>query len=186
MKMAPGVFWGLFLILIGIALVMKVIFRMDIPVGKVVFALFFILIGFKLLFSDFSFKRYKTGGNDVIFGEMYIKGVDMKNDEYDIIFGKGTFDLRDIDLVNMTSNRFKIACVFGGVDIIINDTLPIKITSESVFAGGRFPDGNSTAFGTSTYVSPNYDPLKPHLNLKLEMVFGGANVVTKETGFIKN
>ena len=43
--MGPAIFWGLFLIFIGFALIIKYVFNLDIPVGKIVIALFFIFIG---------------------------------------------------------------------------------------------------------------------------------------------
>ena len=69
MKMAPGIFWGLLFILIGSTLVLKVVFDFDIPIFKIVFACIIILIGFKLLFTDFNFSKKKLNDNDIVFGE---------------------------------------------------------------------------------------------------------------------
>jgi predicted membrane protein len=175
MKMGPGTFWGLLLILIGAALIIKVLFHIEIPVFKVVIAAFFILIGLKILFGNFHFHKFRNNGNDVIFGEMRITADNLEFPEYNIIFGKGVFDLRNLNLEN-GSQRLKIATVFGGAEIILPENLPVKITSDFVFSGGKLPDGNSTAFGSSTYISPEYDPMKPHFNLRIEGVFSGVDV----------
>ena len=173
--MGPGTFWGLFLVLMGIALILKTFFKLDIPVIRIIFALLFILLGFKILFGNFKYNKFKSDGNDIIFGEMNINADNLKHENYNIIFGKGIFDLRDID-INVTGTKYlKIGCVFGGVDLILKDSMPVKISIESVFSGGQLPDGSSTVFGNSTYISPNYDPLKPHFNIRLELVFSGVN-----------
>ncbi len=176
MKMGAGTFWGLFLILVGIALLLKVIFKIDIPVFKIVLASFFILLGIRILFGNFNLHRFKTSGNDALFSEIKVTSENFNYPEYNMIFGKGTFDLRDLDIQKTGTKYVKIDIVFGGVEIVLNQDTPVKITTESVFAGGKLPDGNSTAFGTSTYISPNYDPVKPHLNMRIEMVFGGIDI----------
>ena len=175
MKMGPGTFWGLFLILIGVALILKVIFHIEIPIFKAILAIFFILFGLKILFGNFKFSSFSTDGNDVIFGEMRITSQNLNFDEYNIIFGKGLFDLRDLNLEKEGTKFVKIVSVFGGTEILLDEDMPVKISTESVFSGGKLPDGNPTAFGTSTYISPDYDPLKPHLILNIEMVFSGVN-----------
>ena len=47
MKMAPGLFWGVLLVLIGLAAIFRVVF--DVNLFGVLFALFLIFVGISLL-----------------------------------------------------------------------------------------------------------------------------------------
>ena len=176
MKMGPGTFWGILLVLIGTSLIFKVLFHIDIPVLKIVLALFFILLGIKILVGHTGFFKFDRKGNDIIFGEMRVTANNLDYDEYNVIFGNGIFDLRDIEFKDSLNRYLKIATVFAGTEIILNGDLPVKIDSEAVFGGVRHPDGNSTAFGNTSYISSSYDPIKPHLIIKTETVFGGVDV----------
>ena len=47
MKMGAGIFWGAFLLLLGIALIIKVVFQVDFPVFKVVLGIFLVMLGYQ-------------------------------------------------------------------------------------------------------------------------------------------
>jgi predicted membrane protein len=174
MKMGAGVFWGALLILIGLALIIRFVFNVDFPVFKVLFALFFIYIGLRILFGSFGLFRFETGPNDVLFTE---KGFYQPepNKEYNVVFGKGNFDFTHIDL-SQGSVNVKIGTVFGASEIRIARDMPVKIVTDAVFAGAQLPDGNTAVFGSSTYQSATFNPDSNHLKIKLDVVFGGAEV----------
>lgn len=172
--MGPGVFWGALLIIIGLALIIRFVFNIDFPVFKVLFALFFIYIGLRILFGSFNIFKIETGPNDVIFTEKeYIQPEDDK--EYNVVFGKGNFDFTDIDLSQGNVN-VKIGTVFGGSLIKIDRDMPVKIVADAVFSGAELPDGNTAVFGSSSYQSESFNPDSNHLKIKLDVVFGGIQV----------
>ena len=109
--MGAGVFWGALLILIGLALILRFVFNIDFPVVKVLFALFFIYLGLRILFGSFGLFRIETGPNDVLFSEKEFIQPE-HNKEYNIVFGKGNFDFTKIDL-SQGSVNVKIGTVFG-------------------------------------------------------------------------
>ncbi len=172
--MGAGVFWGALLILIGLALIIRFVFNVDFPVVKVLFAMFFIYIGLRILFGSFGFFRFQTGPDDVIFGEKEFYQHE-PNKEYNIVFGKGNFDFTGVDLSNGNVN-VKIGTVFGASEIRIDRDMPVKIEADAVFAGAELPDGNTAVFGSSSYQSETYEPDSNHLKIKLDVVFGGAQV----------
>ncbi len=172
--MGAGVFWGVLLILIGLALIIRFVFNVDFPVAKVMFALFFIYIGIRILFGSFGLFRFESGPNDVLFGEKEFFQPE-NNKEYNVVFGQGNYDFTNIDLSRGNVN-VKIGTVFGAAEIRIDRDMPVKIVADAVFAGAELPDGNTAVFGSSSYQSESYNPDSNHLKIKLDVVFGGVKV----------
>lgn len=169
-------FWGLFLIIIGLSLILKVVFHIDFPVGKLLIAFVFIYLGIKILFGNFGVTMFKTGPQDVAFGEGSFKEVIEPAKEYHVVFGKGNFDFRNIHLPDSGHVETKISTVFGGTEIILNPNTPVRIKADAAFSGTQLPNGNSAVFGTVNYESENFDENKPYLLLKTEVVFGGVDI----------
>lgn len=172
--MGAGVFWGALLILIGLALIIRFVFNVDFPIVRVLFAMFIIYLGLRILFGSFGFFRFETGPNDVFFGEREFYSTE-PNNEYNVVFGQGTFHFTDVDLSQGNVN-VKIGTVFGASDIRIDRDMPVQIVADAVFAGAELPDGNTAVFGSSTYQSESFNPDSNHLKIKLDVVFGGAKV----------
>ncbi len=172
--MGAGVFWGALLIVIGLALIIRFVFNVDFPVFKVIFALFFIYIGLRILFGSFGLFRIETGPNDVLFNEREFYQPE-HDKEYNIVFGKGNFDFTRVDLSQGNVN-VKIGTVFGASEIRIDGDMPVKIMADAVFSGAELPDGNTAVFGSSSYQSDSFNPDSNHLKIKLDVVFGGVHV----------
>ncbi len=175
--MGAGLFWGAFLLLLGIALIIKVVFNIDFPVFKVLFGLFLILIGFKVLFGRTFFHHGSIGPEETIFNERQYEAPE-NNKEYSVVFGKGVYDFSDIDLSG-GSFYTEINTVFGGSVIIIDEEMPVKIEADAVFAGAELPGGNTAVFGNARYVTDSYRPDSASLNIKINAVFGGVQVIRK-------
>ena len=173
--MGPAIFWGLFLIVIGFALIIKYVFNLNIPVGKIVIALFFIFIGIKLLVGQTKFFHTSKKETDIIFNDARLNGKDISASEYNVIFGKLVLDLRDIELSDLPK-RLEINTIFGATEILINDSLPIHIKAEAVFSGARLPNGNTVTFGSSEYSTFSYNPSDKFLMIKSDVIFGGLEV----------
>ncbi len=176
--MGHSLFWGLLLIVLGLALILRIVFNIDFPILKIFIAFVFIYFGIKILFGSFgtNFSFHKGGEKDIIFGEKKFSNFE-ENGEYNTVFGKSTFDFRGYDLKGETK-RLKLSTVFGGTVIKLDKDLPVRIRVESAFAGADLPNGNSAVFGSTSYESPGFNPDQPFLDLKLEVVFGGVEVKT--------
>lgn len=179
MKMDSGLFWGLLLIIIGLSLILKVVFHIDFPVVKLIVAFFFIYIGIKILVGNFGVSMFKAGPHDVAFGEGSFREIFQPAKEYHVVFGKGNFDFRNVQLPDSGHTEVKISTVFGASEILLNSATPVRVKSEAAFSGTQLPNGNSAVFGTVTYESENFDELKPYLLLKTEVVFGGVDIRRK-------
>ena len=131
--MGAGLFWGAFLLLLGIALIIKVVFQVDFPVFKVLVGIFLVVLGFKVLFGRFIIPSRHFEPEETIFNERTYD--DPESDkEYTVLFAKGIYDFTNVDL-SKGSFHTKISTVFGGTQIIIPRDLPVKITADAVFAG---------------------------------------------------
>lgn len=176
MKMGAAIFWGALLMVVGIALIIKVVFNVDFPIFKIIVAFFFIYLGLKILFGNFGMFSMKTGPNEVFFSEREYSGP-YDFEEYNVVFGKGVYDFTDVDL-SQGSKRVKLGTVFGATFIKVDPNMPVKIVADAVFAGAALPGGNTAVFGTSSYVSPSFEQDSAHLYIKVDAIFGGVKVNT--------
>jgi len=173
--MGAAIFWGSILIVIGIALLIKVVFNVDFPIFKILVAFVFFFIGIRILLGSFGVFNFHSGPNDVIFGEKFYSAP-YDHPEYNVIFSKGVFDFRNVDLSQGTQS-VKISTVFGGSQIKISKDMPVRIVADAVFAGAELPDGNTAVFGNSSYQSSTYKSDSAHLDIKVDVVFGGVQVL---------
>lgn len=177
MKMGTGLFWGAFLLILGIALIIKVVFNVDFPVFKVIVGIFLILLGIKILFGRFVAPSHNFDSEDTIFNEKVYDNPE-SGKEYTVLFGKGVYDFTGVDLSKGSFNT-KVSTVFGGTQIIIPRDKPVKIKADAVFAGAELPEGNTAVFGTTVFESDSWSSDSAGIYIKLEVVFGGVQVIRR-------
>jgi predicted membrane protein len=178
MKMAPGLFWGVLLVLIGLAAIVRVVF--DVNLFGVLFALFLIFAGITLLVGKpWIFHRHKCE-RDTMFEERTVNEQPRDNSEYNVIFGKSVYDFSNISFPDNKPIRIKVNTVFGNTIIRISKNSPVKIKSDAVFASSSMPDGNSVAFGTIQYATDNFTVNPNHLYIEADVVFGSLKIMIEE------
>jgi len=165
-------FWGSVVILIGLSIILNAVFNIKIPVFSIIIALVFIYLGLRILFGSFGIK---TSRNTVVFSSNDIKSSN-KNEEYNIIFGKGSIDLSNIELDDEHLD-FEVNVVFGRADVMIDPAKPFIIKVSSVFSGAHLPDGNVAAIGNNSYVSPGYVKGQKYISVNADVVFGALNII---------
>lgn len=175
--MGAGLFWGAFLLLLGVALIIKVVFNVDFPVFKVLIGIFLVLLGIKVLFGKTLISSHHFKAEETIFNEQVYDNPE-SGKEYSVVFGKGVYDFTNVDL-EQGSFRVKVSTVFGGTQIIIPGDKPVRIQADAVFAGAELPDGNNAVFGTSIYESESWSPDTASIDIKVEVVFGGVQVIRR-------
>jgi len=188
--MGTGFFIGLILIFIGFSVIIKIIFKIDFPIFRILFALFLIYLGVKMLIgkdwfhyssttrsygSNYSWHHSATA-NDAIFKGQHFGSSINENQEFNIVFGKGVVDLTDVNFKDNKSLTVQVHTVFGGSEILLNKNIPVRITLNSAFAESVLPNGNTAVFGTSTFSSDTLDASKPYLDLRIDAVFGSAEI----------
>jgi hypothetical protein len=173
MKMGIGLLMGVLIILLGVGILVNVIFHIHIPIFKILFGLVLIYIGLKIIFGGMiSFPAWSEKSGNALFQERTYHGLTGDSKEYNAVFGKAVVDLRGIELKEKVT-RIKISAVFGGAEVILSETTPVRIKAEAVFGGVQLPDNITGAFGTSTYQSKNFIEDQNYLIIEGTSVFGG-------------
>lgn len=167
------ILFGALLVLFGLSLILKVIFNIDVPVIRVVIALFLIYLGIRLFIGrDFSLISRNKNENIIVFGQRTISRIE-DGMEYNVVFGKGILDLRNTHPSDSHDIFIRLNTVFGSSDVLYNDTIPLKIKSTSAFGGTRLPNGNTEAFGTYEFITGD-SANRPYIILETNTVFGGT------------
>ncbi|MCD6329618.1 MAG: hypothetical protein J7M10_04580 [Candidatus Cloacimonetes bacterium] len=165
-------FWGAVIILFGLSIILNAVFNIKIPVFSIIIALIFIYIGLKILFGSFGIKASK---NTVVFSSSDLKSAN-KNEEYNIIFGRGSIDLSEVELDDEHLN-YEVNVIFGKGDVLIDPNKPVIVKVSSVFSSAHLPDGNVAAIGNNSYVSPGYVKGKKYISVNTDVVFGELNII---------
>jgi len=164
-----SLFWGLFIILIGVLLIVENFTNIKIPTFRIAIAFLLIYWGIAILAGNPSYKDK----NNVIFEDKKIEAVSDQKD-YNVIFGRAVVDLTSISLDKKTD--VEVNAVFGSSLVKIKKDNPVKIKMSSAFAGGKLPNGNIIAFGEQVYESKNLNLEKPYLNIEANAVFGEIKI----------
>ena len=167
-----GILWGSFFILLGLSVILKHTLHVDIPVVRIFFGLFLVYLGIQIITGGRGNAR--ESGPNVIFthGRM----VPDQNGEYNVIFGKGDIDLTGIQAKD-SSLPLKVNTIFGSSTIRLKAGAPVRVKSNSAFGSVRLPDGNHTALGTYFYQTKAWQEGKPFLDLEVNAVFSGVEVI---------
>jgi len=167
-------FWGVFLIVLGVALVVKYVFNVNFPVGRIMISVLLIYIGVVLLLGKPFGNR---DGNKVIFAEdnvQYIPG----QSKYECLFGKATLDLSGVRLER--DENIKISCAFGEYIVLLNPETPVVISSSSAFGSFTGPGNRNFSFGNDTFDNRGQDAGQPKLSIRAEVAFGSMVVKYKQ------
>jgi membrane protein implicated in regulation of membrane protease activity len=174
MKMAPGLFWGVLLVLIGLAVIFRVLFNVNI--FGVLFAIFLIFIGVSLLVGRPWMFRGHSDEKNTMFDDRTVTEQPKDSEEYNVIFGRSVYDFRNITFPDNEPIRIKVNTIFGNSVIRINRNTPVKIKSDAVFAGATMPDGNTVAFGSIQYATDTFGVALNQLIIDAPVIFGALQV----------
>jgi predicted membrane protein len=169
-----GIFWGVLLVLLGIALLLNIAFSIRLPIFDILIGLFFVYLGVRVLIGRrFWYGHHRRWRRD----DRYVES-GKPGEHHDIIFGRGDIDLTHVSLPNETV-RVEVNTVFGGSRITLDARMPVKIHTSSAFGAVRLPDGSATTFGEDTWKSSNLDETRPYLLLYVTSVFSGTRIVNQ-------
>ena len=162
-------FWGVVLVILGVSVLLKAFFNLDIPVFRTIFGLIVVVFGVSILLGR---PIVFSGKGDVVFSEASFKGGE---DKYNTVFGKSTVDLKDID-ISEGSKEIEVSTVFGETVVYINPNTAAIVSANAAFGEVKLPAGKEVSFGKSTHKSKGYKEGKPHLKLNVNVVFGSIKV----------
>lgn len=163
-----GVFWGVFFVLLGIAIVINIVFKIDIPIFSIFLAFFFVYLGLSIITGGFSFSKMKDKWRTSNY-EWNPNDPNSKN--YEIAFGQGNIDLTQVTQIQGTA-KIRINIAFGQGLVIMNRQYAVKIIADSAFGKTTFPDGSFVSFGTHTYISPGFESAPDRIEIFANLAFG--------------
>ena len=170
------VFWGVVLVLWGCAIVLNVLFHLNIPVFRILIALIIIFFGIQLLlgWKGDSWCYVRNDEHNVIFGQSTQKATPLTK-EYNIIFSNGAVEVTEPnpDWVNA---KLEVNTVFGSGLIRLNPDIPAKIITTAAFGRIITPDNGQQVFGDHVYQTPALKENQPYLLIKATVVFGNMEV----------
>jgi predicted membrane protein len=167
-----GLFWGMILILLGLSIIIRIVFHINIPLVRIVFALVLIYFGIRVLVGG---NWLSTTRNNTCFGASSVAEV-CAGKEYKTVFGATTIDAT-AEVSGDTPERFSVKTVFGETKLIIAASVPTIIRAESAFGEARFPDGNSISFGNTVWKnSAAKTGATPKREIDANVVFGSFSV----------
>jgi len=172
--LSTNLFWGTLLIVFGISAILRS-FNINIPLFRIVLALLLIYVGVSLLLGHKL--TFEGNENITLFNESYYSLKDIKNNEINIIFGKGIVDLTDFNSKENNIKDFEINSIFGTTEIRISKNSPVKITASSAFASVTMPDKSSIVFGETTYKSSDKTVNGETLIIKSNAVFANLDII---------
>ncbi len=170
MRETQSYFWGIFLIGIGVLMIIKYQFKLNISLPRIVVGVLFLALGISMFIGN---PQVRTKSN-MIFSEGTVQVTEPEK-EYNVVFGNMVIDLSNI-LEDKSDNKVKINTVFGNALIKINPEIPTKIKMNSAFGSGSTPDGSTIVFGDHTYRVGEGEPV---LDIEVNVVFGKVDFVDK-------
>jgi hypothetical protein len=165
-------YWAGILILAGILLVLRNVFKLDIPVMGVIFPVIIISWGINILMGSKPFFDIET---NVVFHNGQTTTVHGRS-QHNVAFGKGDYDLRNIQ-VTTENVRVDVDAVFSTASVRIDPRVPTRVKASSVFGSARLPDGSMVSFGDRTYYTKAYREGSPYVDVRADVVFGEMRII---------
>ncbi|MFN3411475.1 MAG: LiaF domain-containing protein [Exilispira sp.] len=147
-----AIFWGVVLVAAGVLLIINYLFKLNIPVFKILIGLILIYIGIYIIlgFRGWQAQSYNDG-KTAVFSDINIKPEKIES-EYNIIFSKGEIDLTSIKAEDL-GKHIEISAVFGSAVVKLPADIPVKIMGSAVFGSITLPNKQSLGFGDINYSS---------------------------------
>lgn len=162
-------FWGGVIILFGLSIILNAVFKINIPLFKIIFALVIIYFGVSMLVGSFKGKNNGDKATDVFSSSTIKADASSLSNEYSVVFGSQVVDLTDI--TDGADKTVEVSTVFGSQKVYINENTKVRVKANSVFGSITLPDNNSVSFGDYTYNQ------QPESTLSAGILFIEANAV---------
>ncbi|MGZ3706644.1 MAG: hypothetical protein ACXVA8_11490, partial [Bdellovibrionota bacterium] len=147
-------------------------------VFRILFALFFIYLGVRMLWGDFGFRVKAEPFRDshsAVFSEGDFKYGEGKHQSFTVVFGDGKLDLSQAS----GDEPVEVHSVFGNMDVYLDPKKITQVRANSVFGEVSLPDGQTVSFGSLQTRAPD-QPGEPKLKVHAHCVFGGIRFHFKE------
>jgi hypothetical protein len=177
--MRMGLFWGILVVLIGVAIIVNVVFGMHLPIFQVALGLCIIALGLRILLGGWwTWPKVHAPEEEVVLHQRTVTGLPAGGGKYTAVFGKLVLDLRGLQLQEARTH-LQVDAVFSSVEIWVSPDLPLKVAGNAAFGAVELPANSAEGFGETTYASPAFRPDAKHLEITANAVFAGIEVKVK-------
>jgi len=160
--------FGVILIMLGLSLLIKTIFGLDLPIFRLLIAGFLLYFGFMTLVGGKPFDQ-----KWIFFSEKILTPTQPIR-QYNIVFGKGIIDLSQIS-PTIDEHTVKINTIFGETIIKTNAQIPTTIQAHVTFGETTLPDTRHLSLGSDTYSSLSNNE-KVRLRIESNTIFGSTKI----------
>ena len=168
------IFWGCFLVLWGLSLVLEKIIGKNIPIGRFFVAFFLIYFGIYLI------ARYNKPARVKIKPDYYAErnyGKSGVVGEYSVVFGNNIIDLSSI---KDPAKPIEVNTVFGTTELILAADKAYQLRLETVFGGVYVPNHGEVNFGTND-IQIGDEISQEKIIIDINTVFGKTNIIIKKS-----
>jgi len=159
-----SLFWGILISLIGVSIILKYAFNIDLHLIRIFFGIILILFGIKLITG--------FGGRQFVKKSIHYNTFPSGKD-YDIVFSNRTLDLSKYQDINKMPKEINV--VFGNGAILVPDNINLEVTSTTVFGSTIMPDRSYAGFGEDIFLINN-NPDSPTIRITTSTVFGRLSI----------
>jgi hypothetical protein len=172
------VFWGIFIILFGVLLLVNSFTTLHLPVTRIMISLFLVTLGISLLLSNQKKASFTISSGDeenTFFSDSKQRIDSMgKNNEFNTFFSSQVLDLRNLKLDE--NKEIEVNVIFSSQKILINSTSNVRVVASSVFGSAKMDGYREVNFGDGEFKSSGFTPEQPHLLIKANVVFGSVRI----------
>lgn len=168
MRLFSVLFLGIFLLASGVIILLTLLFKLNIHVGRLLFGLFVLLVGISLLTSNLGWEKFQINDSNTIAFSSW-ENVEVKNSgEFTVLFGSASYDLTRLE----PGAKVRINSVFGSCTVKL-PAAKTKVTASSAFGSVNLPD-DSFSFDTKSkeYGSGS----ESMINVDVSTAFGSATI----------
>jgi predicted membrane protein len=155
-----GLFWGILISLIGLSIILKYAFNIDLHMIRLFFGIIIVLLGLRIVIGQ-------TGNHHS--ATIKTQGYHHYDGECNVVFSSRTIDLTRIPENGKLPGE--ISVVFGSATVILPDSMNLEVSSTTVFGTTILPDRSYAGFGEDRYTIRN-NPTAPLQKIETNTVFG--------------
>ncbi len=165
-------FWGGVLILWGLTIVIEKLFKINIPILRIILGIVLITIGSQILWN-----RHTDQNTRLESGTTFSSSTDGSGSHYQIYF-----DTKTIDLMNSTpvNNTLQISAMFSSVTVLVPDKNIYEFEIQNIMSETELPDHKKAPMGKMKYVTEAKNQKSPVITVYLYGAMSNLEVKTYE------
>lgn len=130
-------FWGIVIVVFGLAVILKAVFHIDLPLFRIFFGLILVYVGVRILVGGKFHPGFTTKGNQTFFGAGEMK-YDGQQREFTSAFSSAVVDLKNLE---SETQPIQVNTVFGRTVVHLPKGVDVKIEVNTAFGATLLPGG---------------------------------------------